>query len=140
LPPLTFAHQQASMIRLKLCQCWLTGEAKRASPAEHLQLARTRHRRCLRAAALSAGELAKRSLQLDSFPDAAVLSSVLEVEQQLGADVCDRRTLDWFARDRKLDVAKTLAKARTRRRLFTFRAGSAGTRFEPTCSGALRAS
>ncbi len=66
------------------------------------------------AAALSEQELEKRALKLDVFDGAAVQQAVQQLRGALGSDTqaLDDATLEWFLRDRKLDVDKTVTKAR----------------------------
>ena len=70
-------------------------------------------RRVAAAAAPAAESLSAKSLQLEQFDAAAVAAAGERVRALLGDGVvCDRATLEWFARDRRLDVEKTAAKVR----------------------------
>jgi len=57
-------------------------------------------------------ELEQRALRLPTYPPAAVAAAVEGAQALLGSVACDRATLEWFARDRKLHVEQTVAKAR----------------------------
>jgi hypothetical protein len=65
------------------------------------------------AAALTATDLGNRALKLDEFDGAAVQQACEKLVVALGpvAANCDAATLEWFCRDRKLDVDKATAKA-----------------------------
>ena len=81
----------------------------RAAPSLRSSGRRPVARRQVAAAALRA-----KSLQLDQFDATAVAAAADSVRTLLGDGVsCDRATLEWFARDRKLDVEKTAAKVRS---------------------------
>lgn len=91
----------------------------RSSPGRQLLAAgRTRPARprsvLAPASALSAQELQKRALKLDEFDGSVVQGAVARLRSSLGSDAqaCDDASLDWFLRDRKLDVEKTVSKAR----------------------------
>ena len=91
----------------------------RSSPGRQLLAAgRTRPARprsvLAPASALSAQELQKRALKLDEFDGSVVQGAVARLRSSLGSDAqaCDDASLDWFLRDRKLEVEKTVSKAR----------------------------
>ena len=63
------------------------------------------------AAALTAADLSNRALKLDEFDGAAVQQACEKLAVALGpAAKCDAATLEWFCRDRKLDVDKATDK------------------------------
>lgn len=65
------------------------------------------------AAALTAADLRARALKLDDFDQSVVVQACAKLAAALGPDTaakCDAATLEWFLRDRKLDVDKAAAK------------------------------
>lgn len=84
-----------------------------AWPALSLQASERRpaRSRVVAAAAPAVEALRAKSLQLEQFDAAAVAAAGEGARALLGEGVaCDRTTLEWFARDRKLDVEKTAVK------------------------------
>lgn len=103
------------------------------------------------AAALTAADLSNRALKLDEFDGAAVQQACAKLAVALGPGAkCDAATLEWFLRDRKLDVDKAAAKAShgTMRTCAAHQLAPAEQaltrtprrRCNPTCSGAPAAS
>ena len=75
---------------------------------------RQRQRHQIRvSAALTAADLRQRALKLDTYDDDAVAQACTKLTAALGPDKaakCGKETLEWFLRDRKLDVEKSAAK------------------------------
>ena len=90
----------------------LSGRLQCAAPQLPCERPRQRRlRRCAASVRASVEELERRALPLAQYAPAAVTACAELAQASLGSAVCDGATLEWFARDRSLDVDKTMAKA-----------------------------